>query len=148
MLKILLSYLKQCLKSFSVLFYNVWNPSLLSSTKFKILLSSLLKCLKSSPILSFVACLKNHPEWRKIKNFWKGLALYNHQSIFRSTTYQCINIMYKYKTSIFPFAGLIESKMRLSECEGGGGYVWSCTECSYTSKRRNVPVLIIFMADD
>jgi hypothetical protein len=57
---------------------------------------------------------------------------------FRSTTYQ-----YKYKTSIFPFAGLIESKMRLSECEGGGGYVWNCTECSYTSKRRNVLVLII-----
>jgi hypothetical protein len=56
--------------------------------------------------------------------------------------------MYKYKTSIFPFAGLIESKMRLSECEGGGGYVWNCTECSYTSKRRNVPVLIILMADD
>ena len=48
----------------------------------------------------------------------------------------------KCETSIFHFAGLIESKMQLSACEGGGGYVWNCAECSYSSKRRNVSFLL------
>jgi transposase-like protein len=48
----------------------------------------------------------------------------------------------------FPVAGLIESKMRMSESAGGVGSVWKCTDCGYSSNRRNSYVATLkFVAD-